>query len=269
MQPLLPIPASHLKYRHLWTMQVLGGKRPRGGQAIFMAPADIKRLKSRFARRRLAAGMQAQFLRGHHRTGGFYGRYAGPSQEMKFHDLDIDDTPVPSAGAITDSVNKIPQGVTEVQRVGRKCVIKQISWRFEIQLTATAVATETSDIVRVLLYLDKQCNGATAAIGEILETADYQSFNNLANKSRFRTLMDRTYAITCTAGSGRGSTDTLSYGESTLVDDFYKKCNIPIEFDASNGAITEIKSNNIGVLLISKDDNPNFRSKMRLRFADN
>ncbi len=207
--------------------------------------------------------------KGYGRTSGYYGRYTGPSQELKFHDLDIDDAAVAAGATVAiDSVNKIAQGTTENTRIGRKCTIKSINWRFNIIEASTATAASTSDVVRIILYLDKQCNGATAATTDILESADYQSFNNLANKSRFRTLMDRTYALNCPAGSGRGSTDTLSYGEMNVQDSFYKKCNIPIEFDSTAGAITEIRSNNIGVLTLSESGVCGFLSKMRLRFSD-
>ncbi len=204
-----------------------------------------------------------------YQTPGYYGRLKnGP--EYKFFDLDIDDAVV-AAGAniVQDSCNKIPQGVTEVTRVGRKCVIKKIGWKFQMILPTTAVATATTDICRVILYLDKQANGATATTTGILESDDFQSFNNLANKNRFRTLMDRTYQLKCPAGSGRGSTDTLSYGEDAIQDSFYKNCNIPLEFSATTGAITEITSNNIGVLILSGDGLVGFFSKMRLRFSDN
>ncbi len=192
-----------------------------------------------------------------------------PSGELKFHDLDIDISPVGLAGVIAqDSVNLIAQGVTESERIGRKCRIKSINWRFNCRLLATTVAANTSDTIRILLYLDKQANGATASITGILESANYQSFNNLTNKGRFRTLMDKTLALNCTAGSGRGSTDTLSYAEHNVASSYFKNVNIPIEFSAGTGAIGEITSNNIGVLLITESGLVNFTSKMRLRFSD-
>ncbi len=101
---------------------------------------------------------------------------------------------------------------------------------------------------------------------DILEADDFQSFNNLTNKGRFRTLMDRTYDVECSSGGGDGTTE--DYGEGTINDTFFKKCNIPIEFSAGTGAITEIRSNNIGLLLLSKDGNVAFESSMRLRFSD-
>ncbi len=186
--------------------------------------------------------------------------------ELKFFDLDLDDALVASAGGITDSINKIPQGVTEITRVGRKCTIRQINWRFDLQLPTQTAASAGSDTIRVLMYLDKQANGATASITDILETADFQSFNNLSNKNRFRTLMDRTYAINAEAGGGDGTTE--DYAATTITDSFYKKVNLPIEFNSTAGAITEISSNNIGVLLISRSGLVNFTSKIRLRFSD-
>ncbi len=189
--------------------------------------------------------------------------------EKKFHDLDIVDATIAAGGTIAQpSCNLIPQGVTEVTRVGRKATIKSINWRFNIStVEQDGVANPLdSDTVRVILYLDKQANGAAAAVTDILETDDFQSFNNLANKSRFRTLMDRTYTINVEAGGGDG---VASDWASTRVDDtFFKKVNIPIEFDSTTGALTEIRSNNIGVLLLGVSATTVFDSKMRLRFTD-
>ncbi len=188
------------------------------------------------------------------------------SLERKFFDLDIDDATIATGGTIAqDSCNKIPQGVTENTRVGRKCTIRQIGWRFTLSLGISSI-NNGADEIRVILYLDKQANGATAAVTDILETADHQSFNNLANKKRFRTLMDRIYSYSPQASSGDGTTtDTTGWN---LDDSFFKKVNIPIEFNSTAGAITEITSNNIGVLLLSRTGIVTFTSKMRLRFTD-
>lgn len=221
------------------------------------------RLKAR--KRSLYGGMNIPTpLRGFVRTGGYYGQ----PLELKFHDVDLDDAVVANSATITDSICKIPQGTTEKTRIGRKCTIKQIGWRFNIMIPEQTSSALTGETVRVLLYIDKQCNGATAAATDILESDDFQSFNNLANKNRFRTLMDRTYDLNCKAGSGRGATDTLAFGETLINDTFFKKVNIPIEFDSTTGAITEIKSNNIGVLLIAQEGIASFQSKIRLRFSD-
>ena len=128
---------------------------------------------------------------------------------------------------------------------------------------------EADDVVRIILYLDKQTNGTAAGVTEILETNDWQSFNNLSNKSRFRTLMDRTYDMNNVCASGDGTTNDL--GSFNRNDTFFKKCNIPIEYDSTTGNITEMKSNNIGVLILTRNSGNTgmtFSSKMRLRFSD-
>lgn len=205
------------------------------------------------------------------RNTGFFGRF-GAGGELKFHDQDIDDAAIAANGTIFTNASaeatllRIPQGTSEIQRIGRKCTIRSIGWRFEIRLLATA-NVGASDVVRVILYLDKQCNGAAAAITDILESNNFQSFNNLGNKSRFRTLMDRTYALNTQAAAGDG---TANDAASFLIQDtFFKKVNLPIEFSSTAGAIAEIRSNNINMLILSRAGLSDFESKMRLRFSDN
>ncbi len=131
------------------------------------------------------------------------------------------------------------------------------------------MAVENPDIVRVIVYLDKQCNGAAATVLGILETADFQSFNNLANKGRFRILHDNNVDLNYAAMGGNGTThDTLGVNHSYQ---WYKSVNIPIEFDnsADDGTLATIRTNNIGVMLVGVNGTAGFGSKMRLRFTDN
>lgn len=209
---------------------------------------------------------QRAFVPGRDRVGGYYGR-VGTGGELKFHDVDVDDAAISTGGDIISTVAIIPQGVTESNRIGRKCTIKSINWRFDLNLAEQDAqgTPAVSDTVRMLMYLDRQCNGAAAAVTDILESADFQSFNNLANKSRFRTLMDRTFNFNfqTLASDGAGVVSSNMVIES---GQFYKKCNIPLEYDNTTGALTEIRSNNIGILLISRNNVVVLNSKIRLRF---
>ncbi len=214
---------------------------------------------------------------GRTRVGGYYGRYSGSggrgTGELKFHDIDIDDATVAINGTIqnTGTINIIPQGVTEKQRIGRKCTIRSINWRYQLTIgnqndLAVALAGDT---FRVILYQDTQCNGATATVAGILETDDFQSFRNLANSSRFVILMDKTHVLNY-AAAGADSSTTFAQVAVTRNYSFFKKCSIPLEFDSTTGALTEIRSNNLGVLIMSDAGAVGtFESKMRLRFSDN
>lgn len=208
-----------------------------------------------------------KFKKGYNRTGGNYGRYNGPNAELKFLDVVLDDALIATAGTITDSVNLIPQGVTESTRVGRKCTIKKIGWKYTMTIAAqSGGAIATSDTCRIIMFLDKQCNGATAAVLDVLQTADWDSFRNLANSQRFRILHDKSYDLNVPGLAGDGTTNDS--GSVTMTGSFYKDCNLPLEFDATSGAITTIRSNNVGVLLISRGGIIRVQSVVRVRFSD-
>ncbi len=206
--------------------------------------------------------------RGFVRIGGNYGRYRVTGGESKFFETNLDDSVVAQNWNVEGSLNLIPQGVTETQRVGRKCTITNIGIRITAKLPTTAVAAQTADILRIALVQDKQANGANPGVTDVFEDDNYQSFNNLSNSGRFKTLWDKTISISASAGSGRGSTDTLSYGEVQRAYTFFKRCNIPIEFDSTTGAVTEIRSNNIVLLYASKNGFAGFDGVARIRFTD-
>ncbi len=211
--------------------------------------------------------------RGTYRTEGYYGRYNGSGgkngvfSELKFHDLDFNATPILATGVIKDTVIEIPQNTTEKGRLGRKVVLRSVGWRFEIKLpvASESLTPVDGDVVRIMMLHDKQANGATATVTDVLETADFQSFNNLAHSHRFITLMDKSYAISYMTG-GSESAGTFSSNEVIIQDTMFKKINLPIEYNATLGAMTEIRSNNVFLLLISRDGRAEFSSKIRFRY---
>ncbi len=190
--------------------------------------------------------------------------------ELKFHDIDVDHTAANiSAGVILNSgsINLIVQGISESQRIGRKCTIKKIGWRGLITRIADASSVLPVPMTtRIMLVLDKQANGATAAVTDVLETANYQSFNNLSNKGRFVVYSDQTHVMNSVNGAGNGTANDASAVQKEFT--FFKKVDIPLEFSAAAGAITELRSNNLFVLMISSASQGviGLDSKVRLRF---
>nr|APC94133.1 putative viral capsid protein [uncultured marine virus] len=117
------------------------------------------------------------------------------------------------------------------------------------------------------MYVDKQCNGATAAVTDLFESNDWQSFRNLANTGRFSILLDKMVTLNYMNLASDG--DTFVSATNINKDyTFFKKCNIPIEYSGTDGAIGEIRSNNIGVCIFSNNGVAGFGSKIRLRFSD-
>lgn len=213
-----------------------------------------------------------RFRRGYNRTSGFYGRYGnqvGHQGELKFHDVDLNDAVIAANGVITGSICLIAEGNGQSTRNGRKCTIKGIQWRYQISLPETNDAPDpvNPDTVRVIMFLDSQCNGAAAAVTDILESADFQSFRNLANSQRFSILYDKTHTLNYPAIAA-GAAGTQSTPLVNRSYSFYKKCSITLEWDNTSGVITELKSNNIGVLIVGEAGIAAFDSKIRLRFSD-
>lgn len=219
--------------------------------------------RSRYARQHRRY-QQRPFVRGFDRRGGFYGRYAGSKGggvELKFKDTSFVGTFL-SLGQV-ESMGPIAEGNGESGRIGRKITIRKIGFRLAISMASTATATETDDVCRVIIIQDKQANGAKPIVDDVLESTDFLSFNNLANSSRFKVLMDRFYDIN--AATSIGATAT---GQLTIHDSWFKECMIPIEYDGTDGSISTVRSNNIVILLIGFRQNATYTVELRVRYSD-
>lgn len=193
---------------------------------------------------------------------------AGRGGELKFFDQAISFATPSSSGTIfSGSMNPIVQGASEVNRIGRKCTVKRVDARFILQLAGDEDVLDSSDLVRIIVYLDKQANGAIATTLGLLESADLLSFNNLEENSRFRRLMDKTFLIQ--AGGGGLGADAAAK-KSVRCFKYIKwgmNVNIPLEFSGAAGVIGEVRSNNLGFLAISLNDKATLSSETRIRFT--
>lgn len=235
------------------------------------ATAAIKRtrMNRNLALRRLHRGQVLRAQRGFVRTGGFFGRFGPGSGELKFFDTTKAATSVTTASVVDASLNLIGQGVTESQRVGRKCTIKGIFIKGQLLKAATTTQANGSERVRIIVYLDKQANGATAATINVLVASLVNSFRNMANSQRFVVLSDKTHTLNATAASGNGTTDE-SFESARHVRINIGNVAIPIEFSSTTGAIGEIRSNNIGILYLADSGGlVTFGYTARVRFSDN
>lgn len=119
--------------------------------------------------------------------------------------------------------------------------------------------------MRVIVFLDRQANGTAATVTDILETAQYNSFNNLANSSRFRIMYDKRHDMNYFNTQTSGGQDIDG---TNISGSFFANVNLPIEFSSTTGVIGEIRSNNIGLLLISDSQQGYLEGRVRVRFSD-
>jgi len=223
------------------------------------ATASAKKSSSRFGVR------PSRFLKpGYTRTVGFYGRYGRGSTERKFFDTGLSFTydttgEVPATGQLV----LIPQGDTESTRDGRKATIESIQIRGTLSFAPAAAATANA-VVHTYLVLDTQCNGAAANATDVFtSTAFSTAFLELNNSGRFRILKHWIHTFNAQAGV------STAYNNQVRSLEYFKKCNIPIDWSSTTGAITEIKSNNIFLMAggTFADDTVTMAGNCRVRFV--
>lgn len=239
-----------------------------GGRARLKAYARFKGKRRGYTRqlmRRVRSG------KGFIRTAGFYGRFQGDGQELKFFDTPLsflfDLTAECSTSAGTGNIHIVPTGVGQSQREGRRIVIKSIHLKGSMILNPGGAATSSTGVY-LNIHLDTQCNGANPAITNVFTTADLTStFPNLENSARFRTLKSFRWNFTPSAGVG------AALNSVTKSMDWYKRCNIPIVYDstAATGSVATTRSNNIFFSFGSdqnSDDLVTFAGACRIRYSE-
>jgi len=136
----------------------------------------------------------------------------------------------------------------------------------ELELQAQTSTSDAHDTVRIIVYWDQQTNGAAATPLDILESLSVNAFRNLANSKRFKILFDKKYHMN--TGAATVVASAIVTAPVTRVIQYYINMRIPIEFDSTAGIISEIKSNNLAVLYISKHGNiTKVQGKFRIRFT--
>lgn len=211
-----------------------------------------------------AAIARSPRLRGYARTGGYYGRYPA---ELKF--LNLDTTINTAAGAAAfgyGTLCPLPLGDGPSARIGRQVTLTSVQLNYSLDIHHT----ETNVIyLRVLLVIDKQCNGVGANWLDIMSETSVHAYRNLDNVDRFVIIYDKIHRFSPSALSSAGS---LRYSGPSMQM-VYKKLNLPIVYDntAATGVLATIRSNNISMLALMGGAQTNlndFKSRCRVRYRD-
>lgn len=193
-----------------------------------------------------------------------------PSPEFKYKDTTVAATTIAATGNIlSPSLVLLAAGTGESERIGRRIRLTALSMRYVALLPNTTLASATDDGVRIIVFHDKQTNGAAATVADILAdaTPSYLSFNNLSNKSRFTILADKWIDISATAGAYTGTND--AWADKGVTGSIHLSLNnVPIEYAGTGATIAELKSNNIGVLCISDAGRIKVKHNTRVRYTD-
>lgn len=132
------------------------------------------------------------------------------------------------------------QGDDNSQRTGRKAFVKALRFRGRFTVPAQTAQAATPDaalVIRLIVYMDKQTNGAQNAAQNVISgdaaSAALEMFQSRANFGRFKILKDKTFTLQNPTIAGI----TGSYEQSSLVREFKMTCkpNMWINYNATNG----------------------------------
>lgn len=198
------------------------------------------------------------------RTAGAYARNMN-RDEKKWLDTDHALATIASTGLFMPTLNGIRIGQDVNSRIGNRVCLKNINCYVTAQAAGSNVAGSGDDVVRFILYLDHQANGAAATITDILKgpTPTYDSFRNMNQAERFTILKDKFITLSGLQGAGTGF--------SAHNPKFFKvawKGNVFLHFGADTGFASDLRSNNVGILLITKDGDAKVQVHARIKYTD-
>ena len=118
-------------------------------------------------------------------------------------------------------LNGMTRGDDISQRIGREVTLRSVQLTYQI---GSKNNTGTDQYVRVMLVYDRQANGSTALISDILSGSNTYAPRNLENRHRFSILYDRMIAFNASGEPG-----------SRRVLRFYRRLNHPVTFNGNTG----------------------------------
>lgn len=203
--------------------------------------------------------------------------------ELKYADIALNDDNFNVIGTWSPQLlNGLTQGSAQQQRIGNKIAMKSVRIRGQIVNLTTNVQT----YARIIVFYDKQTNGALCANSDLLQTTTTTPANtttafselNLNNVERFVILRDYCISlpsVTNTAGVltnvGFDPGQNTNNGSIFEVDMFIKLKGLQTLYKDATALIGGVSTGGLFMVLINHQGVAawTFRHVIRLRYDDN
>lgn len=180
-----------------------------------------------------------------------------------------------TAGAVAAAPLNVPvSGAAFYQRIGNKIAMKSLQLRGLIIPSNGNAAAVTEQICRVIIYYDRQANGAAPAVSDILlsttsagaTSSQSYDFVNMNNRDRFLILMDEQVLTPAVGINGATAASTVTQAIDLNgnaggaeqgqfnINRYIKLKGLEAQYKASAGNIGDIAAGAIGVLTIGISD---------------
>lgn len=182
------------------------------------------------------------------------------AQELKTHDISASTT-YSSTGTVS-YLSGIAQGDQSINREGLKINAIKLYGRARIIGNTTS---SSAQIIRIIIFRDKDCNGALPTItgsDGLLEVASPDSLFSHETRNRFRIMFDRTWTV------GSDGSDGLDQ-KSVRINAALPRKGLTCYYSGTGSAIADADANGLFMLIIVADDgtnHPTVSSNLRLRY---
>lgn len=177
-------------------------------------------------------------------------------KEKKYIDVNLGGEEFSTTGSIT-FINPVNTSSDFTNCIGRSYVVTSV----QIKGNIAVGATPTASTVRYLVVYDKNTNGATPAITDILTAANADGLVNMNNRDRFVIVADVMEYVEAA-------------GKSNIPVDLYRKCSLQVDKLTSASTVAAIGSGGfffvtVGVLATGATAPTMVNGTSRCRFYDN
>lgn len=177
--------------------------------------------------------------------------------EVNFKWINVTDADIYTTHGV-DELSDIGQGDTTTTRTGD--TVKGISLQLKGLLQQDTDTAAVTNICRVAIVLDRQCNGTAPAWTDVWEAENIYSIReaNTHNMGRFKILMDKLYYL---------SKDADGTTREKKIVKYYRKVNLTIEY---NEGATTPRKNGLFLMYLSTAASGaiDFSYHAKLRFTD-
>ncbi len=233
-----------------------------------------RRRSHRYGRKRTFGG-SARFRSANRRTGGYIG------MERKFLDDEMDASTIAITWgehnpATRKCLSSVAEGTGESERIGRHHAIDSLYIRGNINTAVGEAQTspQTDALVRVIIGIDKQTNGAEVVPGSVVDlgqTNDFEAMRNLQTSAQFRILLDTVIKVPG-KNVNEGSANAFTWTGVTVPFKYFHKFRTPLKIhsNGTGGTISNVRNNSIFIMAVL-DGSPgptvylSYQSRIRFR----
>jgi hypothetical protein len=235
------------------------------GKSGYSASKSRKLAAARTAVRKAAVALRGRantYSRAPPRTGGWYGVYQRRGRdELKFIDVSSVPGAISTGGSIT-LLNGVTQGTDWDNRIGRKFLMKSLLFRFTTSPN-TGGSAPGGDVIRIIVFYDSQTNGVAPVPTDLLQNGTYDSPLNLANRDRFKVIIDKFV----TMGANVYTAGNLTAGSPTCKQmNMFKKMSMEVINAGTGATVGSIQTGGLFLFVMSLNLNTtlgDFYSRVR------